>query len=53
MRIVCVPLVANVIVVACDSQYAPFCHPQPFRLLADASVARFTFSPDVELSGYT
>src|SRR5437660_3237119 len=52
MRSVCVPLFANVTVVACDSQYAAFCHPQAFRLPAVASVARFTSSPDVVLIGY-
>ena len=52
MRSVCVPLVANVTVVACESQYAPFCHPQLCRLTADVSVARFTSKPDVELNGY-
>src|ERR1700736_975910 len=51
MRSVCVPLVGNVTVVACDSQYAAFCHPQLFRLAAVLSVARFTSRPAVELIG--
>src|SRR5262245_45771107 len=49
---VCVPL-GNVKVVACDSQYAVFCQPQPLRLLAVLSVARFTTRPDVVLIGNT
>src|SRR5256885_3241976 len=52
MRMTWVPAVANVTVVACDSQYAPFCHPQPFRLAPSESAARFTSRPLVELIGY-
>src|SRR3954471_22477023 len=52
MRITWVPDVANVTVVACDSQYAPFCHPQPFKLVPVESVARFTSRALVELIGY-
>ena len=47
------PLVGNVTVVACDSQYAVFCQPHPFRLPARLSVARFTSRPDAVFIGCT
>src|SRR5438105_4651416 len=55
MRNVGAPLVAKVTVVGCDSQYAPFCQPQPFRLhpLRQLLVARLTSSACVVLTGYT
>src|SRR4051812_34786522 len=52
MRSVCVPLAEKLTVADCDSQYAPFCHPQPLRLAPVPSVARFTSSPAVLFSGY-
>src|SRR5438309_1779508 len=53
MRIVCVPLVPNVSVVACDSQYALLTQPQLLLLEADQSVARFTSRALVLFIGYT
>src|SRR5256885_2016870 len=53
MRIVCVPLVPNVSVVACDSQYALLTQPQSLLLEADQSVARFTSRALVLFIGYT
>src|SRR5882672_3276930 len=53
IRSVCAPDVAKETVVACDSQYAAFCHPQPLRLVAVLSVARLTRSASVDSIGYT
>src|SRR4051812_10483816 len=53
MRNVWDPLAANVNVVGCVSQYAPFCQPHFCTLVAPASVARLMFRPDDEFSGNT
>src|ERR1051325_1798104 len=52
MRSVCAPELLMLTTVPCDSQYAVFCQPQPLRLLAVLSVARFTSSPLVESVWY-
>src|ERR1051325_2610540 len=52
MRSVCAPELLMLTTVPCDSQYAVFCQPQPSRLLAVLSVARFTSSPLVESVWY-
>jgi hypothetical protein len=46
------PLVGKVNVVAWDSQYAVFCHPQSSRLLAVMLLARLTSRPDVVFIRY-
>ena len=47
------PLPENVTVVACDSQYAPCCHPHPLMPAPVLSTARFTSSADVVSQGFS
>src|SRR5678815_590651 len=51
MRSTCVPVDGNVTVTGWVIQYAPCCQPQSARLVAAASLARFTSNADVDPIG--